>query len=116
MNAFGKSQSIRRIEDLRFLTGHGAYVDDIAPADALHAFFLRSQVAHGELRRVDLSAAREAPGVHLVMTADDIEAAGVILDFESSTLKDEGGTRPWCRPTTRRSHCPARQRSGPWCC
>ena len=35
---FGKSQSVNRVEDVRFLTGHGGYVDDIAPADALVAY------------------------------------------------------------------------------
>ena len=40
MEKFGKSQPVKRVEDVRFLTGDGSYVDDIAPKDALHAFWL----------------------------------------------------------------------------
>jgi len=39
MEKFGKSQSVTRVEDVRFLTGAGRYVDDIAPKGALHGFF-----------------------------------------------------------------------------
>ena len=39
MEKFGKSQPVKRVEDVRFLVGQGRYVDDIAPADALNAFF-----------------------------------------------------------------------------
>jgi carbon-monoxide dehydrogenase large subunit len=44
MTKFGESQAIRRVEDVRFLTGHGRYVDDIVPMGALHAWFLRATV------------------------------------------------------------------------
>ena len=49
---FGKSQSVNRVEDVRFLTGHGGYVDDIAPADALVAYVLRAPVAQRPLQRM----------------------------------------------------------------
>ena len=58
MDKFGKSQSVRRFEDNRFITGRGGYVDDVAPAGALHAVFVRSQVAHGALSRL-LSMSKE---------------------------------------------------------
>ena len=38
----------------------------------LHAAFLRSSVAHGRIRSIDVSAARALPGVHGVLTAKDI--------------------------------------------
>ena len=53
MDKFGKSQPVKRVEDIRFLTGAGRYVDDIAPEGALHAYFLRSQVAHAEIIGLD---------------------------------------------------------------
>ena len=31
MDKFGKSQSVKRVEDVRFLTGQGRYIDDIVP-------------------------------------------------------------------------------------
>jgi carbon-monoxide dehydrogenase large subunit len=63
---------IERLEDLRFLRGRGQYVDDLARKDALHAAILRSSVAHGRIRSIDVSAARALPGVHGVITARDI--------------------------------------------
>ena len=72
MQTFGLSQSVRRTEDPRLLTGRGAYVDDIAPEGALHAYVLRSPVAHGTIATLDVAAAREAEGVDLVLTAADL--------------------------------------------
>jgi carbon-monoxide dehydrogenase large subunit len=71
MEKFGKCQSIKRVEDVRFLTGHGRYADDIAPAGALHAFVFRSPVAHAEIGALDLEDARAADGVHLILTIDE---------------------------------------------
>ena len=75
MSEFGKSQSVRRVEDVRFLTGHGRYVDDIAPADALHAVFVRSTMAHADILGIDAEEARHMPGVAAVLTLADLEAA-----------------------------------------
>ena len=61
-------QSVRRKEDRRLLTGHGQYVDDVHVPGMLHAAFLRSDVARGRITSIDVSAAREAPGVHAVFT------------------------------------------------
>jgi carbon-monoxide dehydrogenase large subunit len=68
---------VARIEDPRLLSGGGRYVDDIALPGMLHAAFLRSPVAHGRIRSIDVSLAREQPGVHAVYTmADFTEIAG----------------------------------------
>jgi carbon-monoxide dehydrogenase large subunit len=66
---------IERREDLRFLRGHGEYVDDLTRADLLHAAFLRSSVAHGRIRSIDVKAALALPGVHSVITAKDLLAS-----------------------------------------
>jgi aerobic carbon-monoxide dehydrogenase large subunit len=63
---------IERLEDLRFLTGRGQYVDDLVSERMLHAVMLRSSVAHGRIRSIDTAAARARPGVHAVITAADI--------------------------------------------
>ncbi|MFT5867682.1 MAG: carbon-monoxide dehydrogenase large subunit, partial [Gammaproteobacteria bacterium] len=77
MEKFGKSQPVKRVEDVRFLTGDGRYVDDIAPADALNAFFFRSPVAHATITELDLDDARDAEGVRAVLTYADLEVAGM---------------------------------------
>jgi carbon-monoxide dehydrogenase large subunit len=63
---------IERIEDFRFLTGRGQYVDDLSFGEMLHAVIVRSSRAHGRLRSIDKSAALNCPGVHAVITAADI--------------------------------------------
>lgn len=90
---FGQAQPARRLEDVRFLTGQGRYVDDIAPKNALRAWFVRSDRAHADLTDLDVSAAREAPGVHLVLTAEDLAAAGVDLGMRFTRVPNRDGTK-----------------------
>jgi len=63
---------VERIEDLRLLRGRGQYVGDLAVDGALHAVVLRSSIAHGLIRRIEATGARAHPGVHAVITAQDI--------------------------------------------
>jgi aerobic carbon-monoxide dehydrogenase large subunit len=65
---------VARLEDPALLTGRGRFVDDIKLAGALHACFVRSPHAHAKIRAIDASAARAMPGVHAVLTADDLPA------------------------------------------
>ena len=75
MTRFGIGQPLRRKEDRRLLTGAGRFVADMAPPGLAHAWFVRSDIAHGELRAVDCAAARAAPGVLAVWTAADLAGA-----------------------------------------
>src|SRR5260370_19407763 len=63
---------IKRNEVRRLLTGRALFVDDIEFSNLLHAAFLRSAVAHGRIRGIDVSAARARPGVVAVYTAADL--------------------------------------------
>src|SRR5436190_8675036 len=65
-------QPIKRVEDPDLLTGRGRYTDDIHLPGMLHAAFVRSPFAHAAVRGVDTSAARALPGVHAVLSADDL--------------------------------------------
>src|SRR5689334_21711825 len=65
--------SIKRSEDPRILTGAGRYVDDIKLPGMLHAAFVRSPLAHARVLSIDVSAARELPGVVAVLTGAEIE-------------------------------------------
>jgi carbon-monoxide dehydrogenase large subunit len=93
MEKFGKSQPVTRLEDQRFLTGQGRYVDDIAPEGALYAYVLRSPVAHGTISDLDVSGAREVEGVHLVLTAQDLAQAGVTEGMAFNTVKNRDGSK-----------------------
>jgi len=70
---FGKFQG--RIEDGRFVTGRGAYVDDLKLDGMVHAAVARAPMP-GVIAGLDVEAAREAPGVLGVWTHDDLAAAG----------------------------------------
>jgi len=74
MNKFAKFQG--RIEDARFVTGTGRYATDLAAAGMVHAAVARSPVAAGRILSIDVSAARAAPGVLAVYTAEDLAKAG----------------------------------------
>ncbi len=92
MQKFGKSQSIVRVEDQRFLTGQGRYVDDVAPSDALVAYVLRSPVAHAEITELDVSDAEHMDGVFTILTAQDLIDAGISMDLAGVVVKNHDGS------------------------
>jgi carbon-monoxide dehydrogenase large subunit len=63
---------ISRNEDPRLLRGEGCFLDDVEAPDALHAAFLRSPMAHARIVRLDVSRARQHPGVIRVYTWQDL--------------------------------------------
>ena len=75
---FGVGQPVKRVEDVRLVSGQGAYASDYAPEDALHAAFLRSPHAHATFAVTDIQAARAVPGVRGVFVASDFAALGEI--------------------------------------
>ena len=66
--------SVKRTEDIRFVTGKGHYVDDLNRPGQAYAFFLRSPHAHATIDKIDTSAALKLPGVVAIFTGDDIAA------------------------------------------
>ena len=64
--------SVKRVEDPRFITGQGRYVDDIKLAGMAHLAILRSPYAHANIRSVDTSKAKGMPGVLAVIVGADI--------------------------------------------
>ena len=77
MGKFGVGQSIRRVEDQRFLTGRGRYTDDISVSGEAFLYVLRSPYAHADLKVQGIGGAQKAPGVIGVLTADALEALNV---------------------------------------
>jgi carbon-monoxide dehydrogenase large subunit len=63
---------ILRREDARLLTGAGRYAADWPLPGLLHAAFVRADRAHARIARIDVDAARAAPGVHAVLTHADV--------------------------------------------
>ena len=70
-------RSRRRLEDRRFLTGAGRFVDDLVEAGELHGVVLRSPFSHARIAAIDTTAAAAAAGVSGVFTAADLDADGL---------------------------------------
>ena len=68
-------QSVKRVEDKRFITGKGKYTDDIVLPGMMHAYMVRSPYAHAKINSIDTSAAEALDGVMKVFTGKDIPEA-----------------------------------------
>ena len=71
-------QSTRRLEDQRFLTGRGVFVDDVNDEGQARACVVRSPRAHATIDRIDTAAAAAMRGVLGVYTYADIADLGVL--------------------------------------
>jgi carbon-monoxide dehydrogenase large subunit len=69
----GMGESRLRKEDARFIQGKGNYVDDIKMPGMLYMDIVRAPVAHARIVKIDKAAALAIPGVHAVLTADDLK-------------------------------------------
>jgi carbon-monoxide dehydrogenase large subunit len=67
-------QSRLRKEDARLITGQTNWTDNISLPGMLHMAFLRSPYAHAKITRVDVSAARDVPGVIAAFAGEDFAA------------------------------------------
>ena len=87
---------IERVEDLRFLRGRGIYVGDLRRDNVVHAVILRSSVAHGLIRSIDVKVALAMPGVHMPSSPPP-KSAGRCRGFRSAWSR----IRPMCRSSSR---------------
>ena len=94
MSKFGISQGVKRREDSRLLKGEGSYVDDIKPAESLHAHFFLSPVAHAKITMLDVADAKASPGVVAVYTAQDLVAGGMKNRMVAELLPSKGTKVP----------------------
>jgi carbon-monoxide dehydrogenase large subunit len=64
---------IKRREDPRLITGSATYTDDVKLPGMVYAAFVRSPYAHARITKIDVQAAKDAPGVIAVYTGADIK-------------------------------------------
>src|SRR5262249_56800878 len=64
----------RRKEDARLITGQTNWTDNVTLPGLVHVAFVRSPYAHARITSVDLTAAREAPGVFAAYSGADFAA------------------------------------------
>ena len=78
---FAVGQPVSRLEDPMLLRGDGRYTDDFSLDGQAYAYVLRSPYAHGSIQTLDVSEAKSAPGVLAVLTAAELQEAGVNPHF-----------------------------------
>jgi len=66
-------EAYKRKEDVRFLTGAGQYTSDVFMERQAHAVFVRSPHAHAKINSIDISAAKDMPGVIGIFSGKDID-------------------------------------------
>lgn len=66
----GKSEP--KVDAVKLAAGKPVYTDDIEMKDILHAALLTSPHAHARIKRIDTSRAKALPGVHAVLTYQDV--------------------------------------------
>ncbi len=80
--------SVKRREDIRFITGQGKYTADMNLFNQTHVYFLRSRVAHAKINAIDTSEAEKMHGVIKIFTAADFASVGGIPCGWQITDKD----------------------------
>jgi len=76
LERYAIGQPVPRSEDPVLVSGTGSFTDDVNFADQAYAVIVRSHYAHGIIRNIDTSAARNMPGVLGVYTGADLAAGG----------------------------------------
>lgn len=77
MGEYALGQAVPRSEDPRLLSGGGRYVDDVNLPGTAFGWVLRSPYANAKINSMDISAAKAAPGVLLVLTGEDWANSGL---------------------------------------
>jgi CO/xanthine dehydrogenase Mo-binding subunit len=67
-------RSVPRLESWLKVTGRAEYVHNLRLPGMLYGKICRSSVAHGRIKRIDVSAAQAVAGVHRVVTGEDVRA------------------------------------------
>ena len=86
-------ESVLRLEDRPLLVGEGRFLADVSFPGELHLRVVRSDVAHGLLRGVDLGEVLEAEGVEAAWSAEEVAHLPAI-EFRMTGLDE---LRPYCQ-------------------
>jgi aerobic carbon-monoxide dehydrogenase large subunit len=92
MSATGIGASVKRKEDIRFITGKGHYVDDFNHPGQAYAYFVRSPHAHATIDKIDASDALKSKGVVAVLTGADAVADKIGAHIPGWTVHSKDGS------------------------
>ncbi|MCH8916621.1 MAG: xanthine dehydrogenase family protein molybdopterin-binding subunit [Proteobacteria bacterium] len=86
-------ESVKRVEDPALLRGEARFIDDISLPSMVEAAFVRSPHAHAGIRGIDAGSAMALPGVHAVLTIDDLrpylETEFLVVGLPSSSYQQD---------------------------
>lgn len=77
LQKFGIGQATTRIEDDRFTSGQGRYIEDLQFPNQSYAVFVRSPHAHARIIEIDKDSVSDLPGILGVYTCEDLRGAGI---------------------------------------
>jgi aerobic carbon-monoxide dehydrogenase large subunit len=97
MGEFAVGQSVPRFEDPRLVRGGGRYAADLTLPRMLYSYVLRSPHAHANIRSIDTTAAKAAPGVVAVLIGADWQASG-LGDLPRADQRTRADGSPMYRP------------------
>src|ERR1700689_79637 len=97
VNKFGIGQPVPRVEDPRFITGRGRYVDDIDLPHQCYGVVVMSPHAHARINSIDTAKALAAEGVLAVLTGADVKADG-LGQLAPPMPEDMGGPKGFRTP------------------
>ncbi len=63
---------VQKVDGLKLAKGYPVFTDDMVMPDMLYGALLTSPHAHARIKRIDASKARALPGVHAVLTYEDL--------------------------------------------
>jgi len=86
----GVGCSRKRKEDARFVQGTGRYTDDLKLPGMLFADMVRSPYAHARIKSINKEKALALPGVHAVLTADDLKPRISVVKVTLPPARPEG--------------------------
>ncbi|MGE0423931.1 MAG: xanthine dehydrogenase family protein molybdopterin-binding subunit [Reyranellaceae bacterium] len=98
MAKYGIGQPVLRFEDPRLLRGEGRYIHDVNLPGQAYAVLVRSPHAHATIRSIDVSAARQAPGVAAVFTGADYAADKLGMPRVNQQRKKADGSPMFAPP------------------
>jgi carbon-monoxide dehydrogenase large subunit len=90
-------QALPRIEDAPLLIGRGQYLDDLKVPGTLHVAVVRSAMAHAAIVGIDSEMARRMPGVHAILTIDDLKPLLISprMPLGASTSNEQNSSTPF---------------------
>ncbi len=89
---FGIGQSIKRLEDNKFLTGNASYTDDINFENQTYMHILRSPFSFAKIIRIDTEKAKKLNGILCILTHKDITSLNINPMFTGFTVKNKDGS------------------------